>query len=272
MGKAAARVGDTHTCTKVTPGTPPVPHVGGPVIGPGCLTVLIEKKPAARVGDLCFCVGEPDKIATGSTGVYIGGKPAARMGDRTAHGGKITSGSGTVMIGEGIIPPKVFSLAEKDRLIDEAIKKSIVLLEEKLKLLEQDDPKTLKAFKKWFGRDDEEAKGIILKRMMRALNGCKRMAVTNFEELFDEHERNTCAIIYSEDELYRIKVGNKFWPSGRKGEFLRSGTIVHELSHFADIGGTEDVLYGKKDCLKLAKTDPKGALNNADSFQYFVFA
>jgi uncharacterized Zn-binding protein involved in type VI secretion len=35
----------------------------------------------------------------GSTSVLIGGKPAARMGDPTAHGGSITLGCPTVIIG-----------------------------------------------------------------------------------------------------------------------------------------------------------------------------
>ena len=42
----AARVGDMHTCPMVTPGTPPIPHVGGPVLPPGCPTVLIGGLPA----------------------------------------------------------------------------------------------------------------------------------------------------------------------------------------------------------------------------------
>ena len=33
----ACRMGDMHTCPMVTPGVPPVPHVGGPVAG-GCPT------------------------------------------------------------------------------------------------------------------------------------------------------------------------------------------------------------------------------------------
>ncbi|KPA18034.1 type VI secretion protein, partial [Candidatus Magnetomorum sp. HK-1] len=56
--------------------------------------------PAATVGDMCMCVGPPDTIAMGSTGVLIGGKPAARMGDSTAHGGIISVGCPTVLIGE----------------------------------------------------------------------------------------------------------------------------------------------------------------------------
>jgi len=85
-----------HVCPMVT-GV--VPHVGGPVIPPGCVTVLIGSLPAARVGDLCTCVGPPDPIILGSTTVLIGGMPAARMGDATAHGGVIVAGCPTVIIG-----------------------------------------------------------------------------------------------------------------------------------------------------------------------------
>ena len=100
MGQPAARVGDMHLCPMVTPGLPPIPHVGGPISGPGCPTVLIGGMPAAVVGDMCVCVGPPDTIAKGSATVLIGGKPAARVGDITAHGGNIPPpGMPTVMIG-----------------------------------------------------------------------------------------------------------------------------------------------------------------------------
>ena len=83
----------------VTPGLPPIPHVGGPVVGPGCPTVLISALPAARIGDMLVCVGPPDAIVEGSATVLIGGMPAARMGDATVHGGSIVLGAPTVMIG-----------------------------------------------------------------------------------------------------------------------------------------------------------------------------
>jgi uncharacterized Zn-binding protein involved in type VI secretion len=95
----AARLTDMHVCPMVTPGLPPSPHVGGPVVGPGIATVMIGKMPAAVVGDHCVCVGPPDTIAMGSKTVMIGGKPSARMGDTTAHGGKIAIGCPTVMVG-----------------------------------------------------------------------------------------------------------------------------------------------------------------------------
>ncbi|MEM9578134.1 MAG: PAAR domain-containing protein [Pseudomonadota bacterium] len=92
----AARLTDMQTCPMVT-GV--VPHVGGPIIGPGVPTVLIAKMPAAVVGDNCTCVGPPATIVKGSATVMIGGKPAARMGDSTSHGGSIVLGAPTVMIG-----------------------------------------------------------------------------------------------------------------------------------------------------------------------------
>jgi uncharacterized Zn-binding protein involved in type VI secretion len=93
----AARVGDLHTCPMVT-GL--VPHVGGPILPPGMITVLIGGLPAARQGDLAFCAGGPDVIALGSPTVLIGGMMAARLGDMTVHGGVITApGCPTVMIG-----------------------------------------------------------------------------------------------------------------------------------------------------------------------------
>lgn len=100
MSKPAARIGDMHVCPMVTPGVPPIPHVGGPISGPGCPTVLIGGMPAAVMGDMCVCVGPPDTIVLGSAGVFFGGKPAARMGDQCAHGGAITVGCPTVLIGE----------------------------------------------------------------------------------------------------------------------------------------------------------------------------
>ncbi len=95
----AARLTDMHTCPMQTPGVPPIPHVGGPIIGPGEATVLIGSLPAAVVGDSATCVGPPDTIAKGSGTVMIGGMPAARMGDTTAHGGSIVLGLPTVIIG-----------------------------------------------------------------------------------------------------------------------------------------------------------------------------
>jgi len=133
MSKPAARVGDMHTCPMVTPGTPPVPHVGGPIMPPGVPTVLIGGMPAATLGNMCTCVGPPDSIILGSTGVLIGGKPAARMGDSTAHGGVIVAGCPTVLIGEvapgSVGPVMPLQIMIKTRSESKAVKQVVALQE-----------------------------------------------------------------------------------------------------------------------------------------------
>jgi len=96
MGMPAARLTDMHVCPMLTV---LVPHVGGPISGPGCPTVLIGKLPAARATDMAVCVGPPDTIVKGSGTVLIGKMPAARIGDSCAHGGTVVAGLPTVLIG-----------------------------------------------------------------------------------------------------------------------------------------------------------------------------
>ncbi len=97
MEKFAARVTDMHVCP-LSEGSSP--HVGGPILPPGMTTVLINNLSAARACDMAQCAGgSPDTIITGSATVYIGGLPAARVTDRTAHNGKILTGSPDVIIG-----------------------------------------------------------------------------------------------------------------------------------------------------------------------------
>ena len=96
MGQPAARASDMHACPMVT-GI--IPHVGGPILPPGCPTVLIGGLPAARATDMATCVGPPDVLLPLCPTVLIGGLPAARMGDSTAHGGVIVLGCFTVLIG-----------------------------------------------------------------------------------------------------------------------------------------------------------------------------
>jgi len=96
MGQPAARLTDMHLCPLWDGDTP---HVGGPIVSPGCPTVYVGGLPAARVGDRAVCIGPPDAIAQGSATVCIGGSMAARLGDATVHGGVVVEGFPGVLIG-----------------------------------------------------------------------------------------------------------------------------------------------------------------------------
>lgn len=91
-GMPAARLTDMHICPMATPGTPPIPHVGGPISGPGVPTVLIGGMPAACVGDMAVCVGPPATILMGCPTVLIG--PGGGGG---GGGGAGSSGAGSAI-------------------------------------------------------------------------------------------------------------------------------------------------------------------------------
>lgn len=99
----AARVGDTQVCPQTcTIGPSIFPHVGQP-LQQGSTNVRICGSPAVRVGHstLCICGGSPvaGAVASGSNTVLINGAPAARKNSTTTHGGVITSGCASVIIG-----------------------------------------------------------------------------------------------------------------------------------------------------------------------------
>ena len=95
-----ARVGDMHVCPMITPGVPPIPHVGGPILPPGVPTVIVGGSLAAPMGNMATCVGPPDTIIKGSMTVMIGSRPCARLMDNCAHGGMIVGpGAPTVLVG-----------------------------------------------------------------------------------------------------------------------------------------------------------------------------
>ena len=94
-GMPAATMGDMHVCSMVTPGTPPIPHVGGPITL-GSTGVFIGGKPAARMGDIAVCVGPPSSIILGCMTVLIGEAGGGGGCGGGECGGGAESGGGCV--------------------------------------------------------------------------------------------------------------------------------------------------------------------------------
>ena len=69
---------------------------------------------------------------------------------------------------------------------------------------------------------------------------------------------------------YEIFVCRAFWSAPTAGTDSKGGTLIHEMSHFNVVAGTDDVVYGQTGAKNLAISDPAGALNNADSHEYFA--
>ncbi|MDN4057363.1 M35 family metallo-endopeptidase [Massilia sp. YIM B02769] len=68
---------------------------------------------------------------------------------------------------------------------------------------------------------------------------------------------------------YNIYVCRAFWTAPLTGTDSMGGTLLHEMSHFNVVAGTDDHVYGQSGAADLARTSPERAINNADSHEYF---
>jgi peptidyl-Lys metalloendopeptidase len=72
------------------------------------------------------------------------------------------------------------------------------------------------------------------------------------------------------NQPYKIYVCNAFWSAPMTGTDSKAGTLIHEMSHFTVVAGTDDWAYGQTAAKSLAFSDPAKALDNADSHEYFA--
>ena len=69
---------------------------------------------------------------------------------------------------------------------------------------------------------------------------------------------------------YEIFVCRAFWNAPTTGTDSKAGTLVHEMSHFNAVAGTDDHVYGQTGAKNLAISNPTNALDNADNHEYFA--
>lgn len=82
-------------------------------------------------------------------------------------------------------------------------------------------------------------------------------------------ESGDYAYVYR-NQPYSIFVCPKFWLAALKGTDSRSGTIIHEISHFFIVASTNDYVYGQDAAKVLAAENPPRATSNADNHEYFA--
>lgn len=82
-------------------------------------------------------------------------------------------------------------------------------------------------------------------------------------------DSGTYAYVYPA-QPYKIYVCGAFWNAPMTGTDSKGGTLVHEMSHFNVIAGTDDWAYGQSAAKNLAISSPTKALDNADNHEYFA--
>ena len=82
-------------------------------------------------------------------------------------------------------------------------------------------------------------------------------------------KQNYYAYVYP-NQPYNIYLCRVFWQAPLFGTDSKAGTLIHEMSHFNVVAGTDDVVYGQTAARNLADTNPAAAITNADSHEYFA--
>jgi peptidyl-Lys metalloendopeptidase len=82
-------------------------------------------------------------------------------------------------------------------------------------------------------------------------------------------KKNVYAYVYS-NQPYTIYLCGVFWTAPMTGTDSKAGTLIHEMSHFTVVAGTDDWAYGQTNAKALAISDPTKAIDNADSHEYFA--
>ena len=71
------------------------------------------------------------------------------------------------------------------------------------------------------------------------------------------------------DSPFNIYLCGAFWSAPTTGTDSKAGTLIHEVTHFTVVGGTDDYAYGQTAAKALAISNPAQAVMNADSHEYF---
>jgi peptidyl-Lys metalloendopeptidase len=95
-------------------------------------------------------------------------------------------------------------------------------------------------------------------------------AIDNKPLTFDCSCKKTYFAYVYPNQPYKVYLCSAFWKANVLGTDSRAGTIVHELSHFTAVAGTDDIVYGQSGAKNLAVSNPDQAIQNADSHEYFA--
>lgn len=162
------------------------------------------------------------------------------------------------------------------------------LLKAKKAELAKWDKAAKRNFKKWFGAypedagttskmTEEEARKVMQHRIDKMIELNNNLKVSDFKKARPEDLKaqgltpdEVYAYVYPGDKQHTVYIGKLYCSSPNSGGYSKASTLLHEMSHFEDIGGTEDHAYGPADCKDLAKNNPHDALYNADNFAFYM--
>lgn len=122
-------------------------------------------------------------------------------------------------------------------------------------------------YREWFGVYDSTRYQTVDGHFVSIADAFSNRTVSFFCDCTD----SSYAYVYP-TRPYEIHLCNAFWSAPATGTDSKAGTLIHEMSHFGVVASTNDYAYGQTACRKLANKQPRKAIANADSHEYFAEA
>jgi len=120
---------------------------------------------------------------------------------------------------------------------------------------------------RWFGQPNQNRYNTVRNNIHTIQDSFQNIV---FNYACDEYE-GVYAYVYPDDETHTIYYCDVYWIVPVAGGFdTQAGTVYHEVSHYNDIAATDDLVYGVSGCEQLARTNPGGAIRNADNYAYLA--
>jgi peptidyl-Lys metalloendopeptidase len=120
-------------------------------------------------------------------------------------------------------------------------------------------------FVKWFGAYEADRYATVKDHFAKISDALDTKPIT-----FNAGCAEDCYAFVYPSKPYEIYLCNQFWTAPDTGTDSKLGTLIHEMSHFYVVAGTDDHVYGQTACLSLAETDAVLAADNADSHEYYA--
>ncbi|PNF09781.1 type VI secretion system tip protein VgrG [Enterobacter cancerogenus] len=168
----------------------------------------------------------------------------------------------------------VYEMEERKRPSPEMMDKALQAQRQKLlqrkKELERWNDEDKKAFNRAFGRTDDNSRRKIADAVDKELQLNESMTYDKFKFA----DQNVHAYVSSGDiNEHYVYIGNKFKSDVLTGKDSQVVTLSHEMSHFNDVLGTDDLkidkITHKETAEILSKTGDEDAFNNAYNFERY---
>lgn len=126
-------------------------------------------------------------------------------------------------------------------------------------------------YREWFGAYSAGRYAGVLRGMSRIASALQNNPI-GFDCTCDISNRNNTFAFVFKGDPFNMNVCPVFFRVAARGTDSRSGTIIHEISHFTVVADTDDFssALNQSGSRALARNNPSSAVRNANAFEYFA--